>query len=169
MSGGAAQCPHWPQRHKERAHCGRTVIRITRSRWSNNYKATIAQTAGSRRAWLGRGMAIVGWAITELRLNNYDYVPCRARPSLRRTAVATSSWAATSMHMQCRAKQTASWMSRQTQVNNCDVAATASPRQTSVAFAAQRSDRQSEPLHTNTPVSRAHPSPPASWCGSRDY
>ena len=115
----------------------------------------------------GRG----GATITRLRSLEQP-----ARPGLRRTAVASSSWAATSMHMQCRAKQTASWMSRQTQVNNCDVAATASPRQTSVAFAAvrkqnaaQRSDHQSEPLHANTPVSRARPSPPASWCGSRDY
>ena len=57
----------------------------------------------------------------------------------------------------CRAKQTACWMSRQIQVNSrddCDGAATANARQTSVAFAAgqkqnaaQRSDRQPEPYH----------------------
>ena len=56
----------------------------------------------------------------------------------------------------CRARQTACWMSRQIQVNSrgdCDGAATASVRQTSVAFAvgrkqnaALKSDRQSEPL-----------------------
>ena len=142
MSGGTAQCPRWPQRHKERAHCGRAVIRITRSRRSNNYKATIARTAGSRRACLGRGAVIVGWAITELRLNNYDYVPCRARPGLRRTAVATSSWAATSM--QCRAKQTASWMSRQTQVNNCDVAATAQTNFSGICRRAETERRSKE-------------------------
>ena len=90
-------------------------------------------------------------------------------PGLRRTAVATA------------AKQTACWMSRQIQVDSrgdCDGAATTSARQTSVAFAAerkqnaaQRSDcrRQPEPLHANTPVLRAHPSPPASWCGSQVY
>ena len=57
-------------------------------------------------------------------------------------------------------------MSRQIQVNSrgdCDGAVTASARQTSVAGreqnAAQRSDRQPEPLAANTPVSRARPSP----------
>ena len=64
-------------------------------------------------------------------------------------------------------------MSRQIQVNSrgdCDGVATASARQTSVAFAAgqkqnaaQRSDCQPEPLPAiKTLVSRACPSPPVS-------
>ena len=136
--------------HKERAHCGCAVISQGQRR-SNNYKATIARTAGSRRAWLGRGDC--GWATTELRLNNYDY-HTRPGPGLRRTAVATAAeWLPV---YACRARQTACWMSRQIQVNSrgdCDRAATASVRQTSVAFAirwkqnaAERSDRQPEPL-----------------------
>ena len=101
-------------------------------------------------------------------------LPSQAR--LQANSSGDSGWAATDMHMQCRAKQTACWMSRQIQVNNCDGAATAIARQTSVAFAAgrkqnaaQRSDYQSEPLSANTTVSQARPSPPASWCGSRNY
>ena len=119
-------------RHQERATLW-SCCHITRLRRSNNYKAMIART---RRAWLGRGDR--GWATTELHLNNYDY-RSKPGPGLRRTAVATASerlpvWA-------CRAKQTACWMSRQIQVNSrddCDGAATASARQTSVAFAAGR-------------------------------
>ena len=149
--------------HKERAHCGRAVI-SQGQRQSNNYKATITRTAGSNAQL----------STTELRLNNYDY---RARlcPGLRRTAVATA--AERLPVCACRARQTANWMSRQIQVNSrgdCD--GVWLPRQTSVALAAgrkqnaaQRSDRQPEPLAANTPVSRARPSPPASWRGSRDY
>ena len=67
-------------RHKERADCGRAVISQGQRQSNNNYKATIAQTARSRHAWLGRGNR--GWATTELRLNNYDYIPhqTRSRP-----------------------------------------------------------------------------------------
>ena len=71
------------------------------------YKATIAQTASSRRTWLGRGNR--GWATTELRLNKYDYCT-RPGPGLKRSVCA------------CR--------------GDCAGAATASARQTSVAFAA---------------------------------
>ena len=132
-------------RHKQRAHYDRAVISQGQRR-SNNYKATIARTAGSRRAWLGRGDR--GWATTELCLNNYDY-RARPGPGLRRQRL-SGYWYA------CRARQTACWMSHQIQVNSrgdCDGAATASVRQTSVAFAVgqkqnatQRSDRQPEPL-----------------------
>ena len=90
-------------------------------------KATIAWTAGSRHAWLGRGDS--GWATTELRLNNYDYC-AKPGPGLRWTAVAT---AAEQLPVcACRAKQTACWMSRQIQVNsrdNCHGVATSSARQ----------------------------------------
>ena len=61
-------------RHKEGAHYDRAVISQGQRR-SNSYKATIARTAGSRHAWLGRGDR--SWATTELHFNNYDY---RARP-----------------------------------------------------------------------------------------
>ena len=102
------------------------------------------------------------------RLGDYrtplDYC-AKPGPGLRQTAVATS--AERLPVCACRAKQTACWMSRQIQVNSrgdCDGAATASVRQTSVAFAAgrkqnaaQRSDRHPEPLPTNNPVSRHLP------------
>ena len=105
------------------AHCGRSIISQGQRR-SNSYKATIARTAGSRRAWLGRGDR--GWAITELRLNNYDYC-AKPSPGLKRTAVATV--AEQLPVCACRAKQTACLLSRQIQVNSrgdCDGAATAS-------------------------------------------
>ena len=129
-------------RHRERAHCGRPVI-SQGQRWSNNYKATIAPTAGSRRAWLGRGDR--GWATTKLRLKNYDY---RARPGtgpgLRRTAVATA--AERLPVCACKAKQTACWMSRQIQVNSRgDCAGTATASAGRKQNATQRSDRQPEP------------------------
>ena len=62
-----ARFPRWPHTSQREGTLW-SCCHITRSRWSNNYKATIAQTAGSRRAWLGRGDW--GWATTELRLNN---------------------------------------------------------------------------------------------------
>ena len=70
--------------HKERAHCGRAII----SQGQRQSKATIARTAGSRRAWLDRGDR--DWATTELRSNNYDY-RAKPGPGLRQTAVATAA------------------------------------------------------------------------------
>ena len=121
---------------------------------------SLEQPGGSRRAWLGRGDR--GWATTELCLNNYDY-HAKPGPGLRRTAVATA--AERLLVCACRAKQTASLMSHQIQVNSrgdCDRAATASARQTAFAArqkqnATQRSDCQPEPLPANTPVLRAAP------------
>ena len=63
-------------RHKEKVHCDRAVISQGQKR-SNNYEATIARTAGSRGAWLGRGDR--DWATTELRLTT---VPSQVRPQV---------------------------------------------------------------------------------------
>ena len=128
-----------------------------------------ARTARSRHALLGRGNR--GWVTTELHLNNHDY-RFRPGPGLRQTAVATA--AQRLPVCACRARQTACWMSRQMQVNSrgdCAGVATTSARQTAFAAgrkqnAAQKSDRQPEPLPANTPVLQARPPPPASWCGS---
>ena len=112
-------------RHKVRAHCGRAVI----SQDQRRSKATIARTAGSRHACLGRGDRSL--ATTELRLNNYDY-RARPGPGLRRTAVVTA--AERLPVCACRARHSACWMSRQIQVNSrgdYDGVATASARQTS--------------------------------------
>ena len=98
-------------RHKEGAQCGRSVISQGQRR--SNYKAMIARTAGSRRAWLGRGDR--GWATTELRLNNYDY---RARPGLglRRTVATVAERLPVCT---CGAWQTACWMSRRGGYRQC--------------------------------------------------
>ena len=144
---------------------GHTVVVLS----YNKVRARGGAATGSRRVWLGMQR--------RSRLGNYrtplDY-RARPGPGLRRTAVATA--AERLPVCTCRARQTACWLIQVNSRGDRARAANTSARQTSVAFAArrkqntaQKSDHQPEPLPTTTPVSWARPSPPASWCGSRDY
>ena len=136
MSRGAARCPRWPHTSQREGTLW-SCCHITRSRRSNNYKATIARTAGSRRAWLGRGDW--GWATTELRLNNSNMTTAPGQVQASGEQQWRQRWAATGMRMQ---GQTNCVLDEPPepgeQRDDCDRAATASARQTSAVFAARR-------------------------------